>query len=119
MKGLAASFRYALAGLLQVFKTERNMKIHLTAGIAALLLSAFFHLSWTEFLFVLTAMAMVFMAEAFNTAIETVVDLVSPERHQLAGKAKDIAAGAVLVTAVFAVLVGIIVFGRHIWPRVF
>ncbi len=114
MKGLLASFGYAWRGLIQVCKTERNMKIHLAAGVIVLILSGFFRLSWQEFLFVVLAIALVLMAEAFNTAIETVVDLVSPDYHRLAGKAKDAAAGAVLAAAIFSVVVGIVVFGRHI-----
>ncbi len=114
MKGVLASFVYAWRGLTQVCRTERNMKIHLGAAVIALVLSGFFRLSWQEFLFVLLAIALVLLAEAFNTAIETVVDLVSPDYHKLAGRAKDIAAGAVLVAAIFSAIVGIVVFGRHI-----
>lgn len=114
MKGLVASFRFAFNGVKQVCCTERNMKVHLTAAAVALLLSVFLHLNRFEFLFVVTAIAFVLSAEAFNTAIETVVDLVSPEIHPLAGKAKDIAAGAVLIAAIYAAIVGIVVFGRHL-----
>lgn len=114
MKALFASFRYAFHGLVLVFKGERNMKIHLALALLALALSGFFRLSWQEFLFVTLAVALVMTAEVINTSIETVVDLVSPEHNPLAGRAKDMAAGAVLLAAAFAVVVGVVVFGRRI-----
>ena len=115
MKGLGASFGCAFKGIISVWRTERNMKIHLAAAVLALVLGGFLRLSWQEFLFVGMAIALVMMAEAFNTAIETVVDLVSPEHNQLAGRAKDIAAGAVLLAAIFALVVGLVVFGRRLF----
>jgi len=114
VKPLLASFRYALQGLVQVCKTERNMKIHLAAAMIALALSGFLRLSWYEFLFIALAVSMLIMAEGFNTAIEKVVDLVSPDHHPLAGMAKDISAGSVLVAVIFAVVVGVVIFGRRI-----
>lgn len=114
MRGLLAGFRCAWRGLILVCKNERNMKIHLAAAVIVLALSGFFRLSWEEFLFVTLAVALVMTAEVFNTAIETVVDLVSPDRHPLAGMAKDMAAGAVLLAAIFSVVVGLVVFGRRI-----
>ncbi|MDA8441142.1 MAG: diacylglycerol kinase family protein [Peptococcaceae bacterium] len=113
MKGLGASFCYAWRGIVRVCQSERNMKIHLVAAALALILSGFFHLSWLQFMFILVAIAMVIVAEAINTAIEAVVDLVTAEKHPLAAQAKDIAAGAVLVAAIFAFIVGVVIFGPH------
>ncbi len=115
MKSVRASFRYAFRGIFLVFTTERNMKIHLGAAILAVVLSWYLRLSRWEFLYVLLAIALVLTAETFNTALERVVDLVSPQDNPLAGKAKDIAAGAVLITAVHSVVVGIVVFGGHLF----
>jgi diacylglycerol kinase len=115
VKSLWASFRYAFRGMFLVFTTERNMKLHLGAAILALCLSWYLKLSWGEFLYIALSIALVFTAEAFNTALEALVDLVSPDYHPLAGKAKDIAAGAVLITAIHSIVVGIVVFGRHIF----
>ena len=95
-------------------KTERNMKIHLVVAVLVLTLSGFLRLAWAEFLWVALAIALVLVAEGFNTAIEKVVDLVSPDFHPLAGTAKDVAAGAVLVAAGFAVVVGVVIFGRRV-----
>ncbi|HWJ03423.1 MAG TPA: diacylglycerol kinase family protein [Verrucomicrobiae bacterium] len=116
MKPLLASFRYAFRGLFQVCKTERNMKIHLAAAVLALALSGFFHVSRQEFLMICLAITLVMTAEAFNTALEKVVDLVSPDYHPLAGQAKDIAAGAVLITAIFSVVVGLFIFIPRLFP---
>ena len=90
--------------------SERNMRIHLVIGTAVLLASAAARITRLEWAAVLLAMALVFCTELINTSIEAVVDLVSPEEHPLAKKAKDTAAGAVLVAALFAVIVGGIVF---------
>lgn len=86
------------------------MKFHTVAAAAALALSFLLHISKFDWLFVLTAIALVFTAELINTAIEKTVDLAMPDVHPLAKIAKDAAAAAVLVTAVFAVVVGILVF---------
>ncbi|NMO94825.1 diacylglycerol kinase [Paenibacillus lemnae] len=106
----AASFRYACHGILHALKSEVNLKIHVSAAAMVFLAAALLDVGKWEWLSLLLASALVICAELFNTAVEAVVDLVSPESHPLARIAKDTAAGAVLVTAVFAAAVGIIVF---------
>lgn len=113
-KKLINSFKYAIEGIISSFKTERNMKIHVLAMIFVIALGLFFKLNKVEWCFIIIAIASVISAELFNTAIETVVDMVSPERNPKAKLAKDIAAGAVLVVAIGAAIIGFIIFGPQI-----
>jgi len=104
------SFIPALKGIWFAIRTERNMRIHLTAGIAVIALGFSFNISRTEWLWLTSAMFAVWVTELLNTAIEQLTNLASPEWNPLAGKAKDLAAGAVLMAAIYAVLTGIGVF---------
>ena len=113
-KKLINSFKYAIEGIISSFKTERNMKIHVLAMIVVIALGLFFKLNKVEWCFIIIAIASVISAELFNTAIETVIDMVSPERNPKAKLAKDIAAGAVLVVAIGAAIIGFIIFGPQI-----
>ena len=114
-ESLWRSFRCAGRGLSRAFLRERNLRIQ--AGIGALVVGAglTLGLSANEWALVLLTIAAVIGAEMFNSAIEAIVDLVSPENDELASLAKDIAAGATLVVAVASALVGIFVFGHKIW----
>ena len=107
----AKSVGFAMRGLLAAAKGERNFRIQLCAFVAVVVLGFLLHLTALEWVAVLVCSAMVLGAELFNTAIETVVDLVSPDFNELAGKAKDISAAAVWVIALFSAVVGIVVFG--------
>ena len=113
------SFRYALHGVLLSFKTQRHLRIHFTLAIVALVAGLLWGLSRLELLVLFGAIALVVVSELLNTALEAVVDLVTPEYHPLAKVAKDVAAGAVLVAAVNAALVGILLFvdAEHIRLR--
>ena len=104
------SFRYALAGIADLFRSQANAKIHLAAAAAAVALGFFFKINTCEWCAVALAIAMVLAAEGFNTALEYLTDLASPGKHTLAGKAKDAAAGAVLLTAIGAAIIGALVF---------
>ncbi len=104
------SFRYAYEGIKYALDTQRNMKFHFFAAFAALLAALFFRLPKTEIVFILLAVTLMIVTELINTAIEKAVDLAMPDRHPLAKIAKDVAAASVLVSAVFAVVVGMIVF---------
>ena len=90
------------------------MRVHAAVAVLALVLSAVFRVSVAELLIVVLFIALVFAAEIFNTALEAVVDLVSPEYSELARIAKDCAAGAVLVCAAAALLAGIVIFAPRI-----
>lgn len=110
MKDRIRSFGHAIRGIKMVFGSEINMKIHIVIAALVVFFGFFFCITLTEWLLCLICFGLVIGAEMFNTAIEHVVDLASPEFHHLAGKAKDIAAGAVLIAAIFAALVGLIIF---------
>lgn len=104
------SFGFALKGISTLIRTQANARIHVVAVIIITLVGFWLNISPTEWCLVVIMFAMVLAAEAMNTAIEFVVDLTSPDFHPLAGKAKDVAAAAVLITAIGAVIVGLIIF---------
>ena len=108
------SFKYAFKGLATLFKTQPNAKFHLFATLMVVLAGVSFNITLTEWCLIIFAIIVVISAEAFNTALEFLTDLVSPEYHDLAGKTKDVAAAGVLVTAIGALLIGIIIFGHRI-----
>jgi diacylglycerol kinase (ATP) len=109
-KARLESFKYAFSGILEMIKTQHNAWIHLL--IAGIVVAAGFLLdiSKAEWIAVVLASGMVLMAEAFNTAIELLVDKISPHQDAVAGKIKDIAAGAVLFAATAAAIVGLLIF---------
>ena len=109
-KKLINSFKYAIEGFISSFKTERNMKIHILAMIIVIILGLYFKISTIEWCIVAIAVALVIGAELFNTTIETVVDMISPEKNPKAKLAKDISAAGVLVIAIGAAIIGIIIF---------
>ena len=113
-KNLFNSFKYAFWGIYKSFKSERNMKIHIMAMIIVIALGIFMKLNKIEWCIITIAIVMVISAELFNTAIETVVDMVSPQKNPQAKLVKDIAAAAVLVLAIGAAVIGIIIFGPKI-----
>lgn len=120
MKGLLKSFGYAAKGIAHAVLTGRNMRIHITFTVymfSCLAFFDFFTLSRTELAVLMLTCALVISAEAFNTAIERCVDLVTKEYKPLAEKAKDAAAGAVLLAALFAVGVGIAIMGKGEYMR--
>lgn len=108
------SFKYAFRGIGQFFIHTHNARIHLAATLIVLIAGGFFDLSMPEWLFLIVAIGMVWVAEAMNTAIEFLVNLVSPGYSKLAGTIKDIAAGAVLIAAICAAIIGIFIFLPHI-----
>lgn len=111
-----ASVTYAVAGLATLLKTQPNARIHLAATIAALALGLGLQLAAWEWVAVIFAIAIVWLAEAMNTALEFLCDAVTKDIHPLIKSAKDVAAGGVLVAAVSAALGGILVFLPHLWP---
>ena len=111
---LMRSFGYAGRGIWHAVKSERNIKIHLVAFGGVVLGGFAVKLAAWEWVSVLTYCAMVLGAELMNTGIETVIDLVSPAYNVMAGRAKDIAAAAVLVVSLFSVAIGLIVFGHAV-----
>jgi len=110
LKKRLQSFRYAIAGLFYLFSTQTNAIIHGVITVFVIGAGLFFALTATEWCILAITIAMVISTEATNTALETLTDLVSPNFHELAGRAKDVAAAAVLTTALGAVCVGLIIF---------
>lgn len=113
MRRLVRSFGWALAGIGYAVRTQRNMKIHLAAAVLVSLVCLYLGLPPVELAVVSVAVFMVLAAEMFNTALEAAVDLFTPGSHPLAKAAKDLAAGAVLLTALNALAVAYFL----IWPR--
>lgn len=109
LRKLIASFRYAFLGIITAFQ-EQNMKIHGIAAVIVIISGIFTGLNGTEWLVIILTISLVMGAEMINTAIESVVDLASPDVHPLAKKAKDIAAGAVLLFSISSVIIGLIIF---------
>jgi len=105
-----SSLRDALNGLGILIVEQHNARIHLVVAICVLALGLLTGLNGLEWLLVFAAISLVWMAEAFNSALEYVCDAAVPEAHELIGKAKDVAAAGVLICSVFAVLVGVWVF---------
>lgn len=112
---LIASFRYAFSGLRHLLWTQRNAKIHSAVGLLAVALGLLLGIDRYEWLALLITITIVLAAEGVNTAIEAAVDLASPSYHPLAKVAKDVGAGTVLLTAIAAVLVGLVLFVPHLW----
>lgn len=108
-------FSNAFRGVIAAYCSERNLRIHTAIALVVVVLGIWLDLTRGEWYWITLCIALVIIAELFNTAIEAGVDLVSPDDHPLAGKAKDVAAGAVLVAAVFAVIVGGGIFLPKLW----
>ena len=109
-KKLINSFKYAFSGIISAFKTERNMKIHVSVMILVILCGIIFKLETWEWIVCICLFALVIGGELFNTAIEIVVDLAMPKINDKAKKSKDIAAGGVLVLAIGSAIIGLIIF---------
>ncbi len=109
-RSIIDSFNYAVSGIILSIKTEKNMLIHYIIAVTVLGLSLFFDFTRVEFLILLFAISLVLTLEMINTAIEKTVDLITKEYHPIARIAKDISAGAVLIAAVNALIVGYLLF---------
>lgn len=111
MKSFFKAFVYAWQGIVHTVKTQRNFRFHIAAAVYVTAFSLFYELTRVEYVLLMLTFSTVISAELINTAVEAAVDLCSPEKNKLAKIAKDAAAGAVLVTAFFAVIVGVLLFG--------
>lgn len=108
------SFGHAFRGLKVLLQTQHNARIHALATVLVVAAGALMRISPAEWALIVLAIVSVWATEALNTSIEFLVDLASPELHPLAAKAKDVAAGAVLVAATGSLIVGVLVFGPHV-----
>jgi undecaprenol kinase/diacylglycerol kinase (ATP) len=110
LTGFFRGFRYAFRGLVYAFSTQINFRFQFIAALGAILLGLYMDISTSEWMWICSAILVVLIVELLNTAIEVLVDLVSPGYHPKAGIIKDVSAGAVLLTALFAVVVGLFIF---------
>ena len=110
LKKRIKSFGYAFKGIASLLKKEHNAWIHCLAIMVVTLAGLYFDITRIEWCIVCICFGMVLAAEGFNTAIERLVDLVSPKFHPIAGDVKDVAAGAVLICAIAAAIIGLIIF---------
>ena len=114
-----AGFGYACQGLWYTIRTQRNARVHVIVAILAILLGMYLRISALEFAIIFIAISSVFITEMLNTVAELCVDLASPTYHPLAKIAKDVAAGAVLVNAILSIIIGLCIFGPHLWGLFF
>ena len=116
---LLISFIYALRGIYQALRYEANMRVHTVAAVLAIVCGIFLRIMPYEWLILLLTITLVLFAELMNTALEANVDLVTKKRRSEARIAKDVAAGAVLISSINAVIVGLVIFVPKIFPGVF
>jgi diacylglycerol kinase (ATP) len=114
LTGRLRSFGHAFRGLGILLRTQHNARIHAVAAIVVVAAGVLARISPPEWALIALALVGVWATEALNTSLEFMVDLVSPDRHPLAAKAKDVAAGAVLIAALGSLIVGVVVFGPHV-----
>ena len=107
---LYKSFGYAFQGIFNTIRTERNIKIHCAAAILVTIFGIWLQISKIEWMICFILFGLILALELVNTAVEATVDLFTEERKPLAKKAKDAAAGAVLIVAIFAAVIGILIF---------
>jgi diacylglycerol kinase (ATP) len=110
----AISFKHAGQGIWTAIQTQTNLRIHFIAAAIIFLLSVFYHLSHTDILVLVLTVMVVIFAEMVNTAIEFLADAVTLEHDPFIKQAKDVAAGGVLISAIFALLIGLLIFGSKI-----
>jgi diacylglycerol kinase len=113
MKRLFRSFGFAIHGIYTLIRSERNFQIHFTIFGCALALACYFSINPIEWCIILITSGLVFVAEALNTAIERLTDSITKEKNDSIRMLKDIAAGAVLIAAFVALIVGILVFYKY------
>ncbi len=111
------SFKYAFSGCWFVICTQPNAWLHLLVTVAVILLGCWLRLPVRDWALIVLTMGLVWAAEFFNTAIETLVNLVSPQQNPLAKIAKDVSAAAVLLAACAAVILGVLILGPPLWER--
>lgn len=116
-QGRVRSIWCAMRGIVTMLARERNAWVHLVATAVVALGGIHCQLSTAEWCWIVLAITVVWIAEALNTALEYLTDLVCPVHHPLARKAKDVAAGGVLIAAAGAALIGLLIFAPHISPR--
>lgn len=115
LRRTAYSFRHAARGFAWALSSQANLRFHFLAATVVLIAALLFRFSAIEFVGLVLCFAVVIAAELFNTTLEVLIDYAWPEHHPMIGRAKDVAAAAVLVAATGTALVGILLFARHIF----
>lgn len=110
LTGRLKSIGYACKGVICLIKTEANVQVQLFCAISVTIAGFYFDISKTEWGFQIICIGLVISLEAINTSIESILDFIQPEQHKTIGKIKDIAAGAVLITAATALIIGLIIY---------
>jgi diacylglycerol kinase len=118
LRSRARSFRYAFEGWWYVIRTQQNAWIHAVVSIIVVLLGLWVHLPARDWAVIVLAIAMVWAAEFFNTALEVIVDLASPEMNRLARVGKDVGAAAVLIAAGASIVIGLLILGPPLWEEI-
>lgn len=111
----AQSFRYAFAGWWFVIRTQKNAWIHAMISVIVVVVAVGLQLSPTEWAILILTIGMVWIAEFLNTALEAVIDLVSPQQNPLAKVGKDVGAAAVLIAALSSIIIGLLIMGPRLW----
>jgi diacylglycerol kinase (ATP) len=114
LTGRIRSFTFAFAGIWTMLKSQHNAWVHACATVVVVAAGLFFAVSPSEWCLLVLAIMAVWTAEAFNTSFEFLADVASPEFHPLVKHSKDIAAGAVLISAIGAAIIGLLVLGPHV-----
>ncbi len=112
------AFSYALQGWNYILRTQANSWIHATTTFFVIIFAFWLHLPARDWAVLFLAIAIVWAAEFFNTAVESIIDLVSPQKHPLAKISKDVSAAAVLITALISVLIGFLILGPPLWEKI-
>ena len=108
------SFRYAFRGIIELIIGEHNFRIHLVILIIIIAAGIIFRIELTSWFAIILVSALVLVSESFNTSVEKLADVINPEPDERIRKAKDIAAAAVLISAIAAVITGLLIFGPHL-----
>ncbi len=119
LKSRLRSIGFALSGWKYVLRTQRNTWVHAVISLGVITLALWLRLSRYEWALLVLIMALVWAAEFFNTALEAFTDLIQPEENPLAKISKDVSAAAVLLTAVAAVVIGLLILGPPLWEKLF
>ena len=114
----ARSFRYAFEGWWHVIRTQKNAWIHAAISIAVILVCLWLNIPPRDWAVIILAIALVWSAEFLNTALEVIVDLISPKHNNLAKISKDVGAAAVMIAAAAAIIIGLLIMGLPLWERV-
>ncbi len=114
IRGRIKSVRYAIQGLATMLKSQHNAWLHALATVLVFTAGFFFGLGTSEWCWIILSVVSVWIAEALNTALEFLADIACPTEHPTVKRAKDVAAGAVLISALGSVLIGVLVLGPHV-----